>query len=77
MNPSYDEMKNSKMDPQYVLHYLCFQRIDLVNQYLQFFLNLEIVFSFKKHCDEFIENGHTAYLVKYVWRNTKDILRKN
>lgn len=78
MNPTYDEIKKiKKLDPQYVLHYLCLQRMDLVNQYLQSFPQFrKLFYSFKKYCDEFIENVHTAYLVKYVWRNTKDRLHE-
>ena len=78
INPTYEEMKKvQKLDPQYILHYLCLQRIDLVNQFLQSFPQFrKLFFSFKKYCDEFIENVHTAYLVKYVWKNTKDRLHE-
>jgi len=78
INPIYEEMKQiQKLDPQYVLHYLCLKRMDLIDQYLTSFPQFRKMFYiFKKHCDEFIENLHSAYLVKYVWRNTKDKLHE-
>ena len=74
ITPRYEEMKRiRKLDPQYVLHYLCLKRTNLLNNYLQFFPQFrKNFFVYKKHCDEFIENLHTAYLVKFVWRNTTD-----
>jgi len=76
INPKYEEMKHiRKMDPQYVLHYLCLKKMHFINKYLQFFpLFRKNFFIYKKHCDEFIENLHTAYLVKFVWRNTKEAI---
>ena len=78
INPIYQEMKQiRKLDPQYVLHYLCLKRMDLIDQYLTSFPQFRKMFSiFKKHCDEFIENLHSAYLVKFVWRNSKDKLHE-
>ena len=78
INPIYEEMKHIRnLDPQYVLHYLCLKRMNFVDQYLTSFPEFRKMFYiFKKHCDEFIENLHTAYLVKYVWRNTKDRLHE-
>jgi|TARA_B110000008_G_C16972644_1_gene564569 hypothetical protein len=74
INPTYEELKKiKKLDSQYVLHYLCFQRMNLIDKYLSSFPQFRKMFyTYKKHCDEFIENLHTAYLVKFVWRNTKD-----
>ena len=33
-------------------------------------------YKFKEHYDEFIENLHTAYLAKFVWRNVKKVSEK-
>lgn len=78
INPKYEEMKHiRKLDPQYVLHYLCLKRMNLIDNYLQFFPQFrKNFFIYKKHCDEFIEDLHTAYLVKYVWRNMNDAINE-
>ncbi len=36
----------------------------------------KMFYRFKEHCDEFVENLHTAYLVKFVWRNAKKVSEK-
>ena len=58
-------LKLFKLDPHFIYHYLCLQRMDLVKEYVQAVpMFRKMFFKFKEHCDEFIDNLHTAYLVK-------------
>ena len=78
LHPTYAELRRiMKVDPHFVYHYLCLMRIDRVKQYIQIFPHFKRLFyQFKDYCDEFIENLHTAYLVKFVWRNDTQISKK-
>ena len=77
-HPTYTSMlKLFKVDPHFVYHYLCLRRMDLVKAYVVAVPTFRKMFyRFKEHCDEFIENLHTAYLVKFVWRNEKKVSNK-
>ncbi len=77
-HPTYTSMlKLFKLDPHFIYHYLCLQRMDLVKEYVQAVpMFRKMFFKFKEHCDEFIENLHTTYLVKFVWRRAKQLSEK-
>lgn len=78
LHPTYVELRRiMKADPHFVYYYLCLMRVDRVKQYIQIFPQFSRTFyQFKDYCDEFIENLHTAYLVKFVWRNNTQISKK-
>ena len=60
-----------------MLHYLCLRKINLLNDYLIQFPKFRNHFRlFKDHFSDFIENVHTAYLLKYVWKTKFDINEK-
>ena len=53
-----------------LFHYLCLRRSNMLNEFLQRFPHSKKYFRiFKTHFSEFIENIHSAYLMKYVWKN--------
>ena len=53
-----------------LFHYLCLRRSNVLNEFIQLFPHSKKYFRiFKTHFSEFIENIHSAYLMKYVWKN--------
>lgn len=60
-----------------LLQYLCLRKINLINDYLVKYPKFRKQFRlFKDHFSDFIENIHTAYLLKYVWKTKYDINEK-
>ena len=72
-NAKYREKQRIKtMSSPILFHYLCLRRSNVLNEYIQLFPQSKKYFRiFKEHFSEFIENIHSAYLIKYVWK--KDI----
>jgi len=71
MNPHYIQSKElNKISPRLGLYYLCLHKRDLVNEYLVFFPQFRKTFrKFQGLFHDYIEELHSAYLVKYVWKN--------
>lgn len=71
MNPQYIQAKElNVVSPRLGLYYLCLHRQDLVNDYLRFYPQFRKIFrKFQAFFHDYIEELHSAYLVKYVWKN--------
>ena len=74
MNPEYIQAKElNKSAPLLGLYYLCLHKQNLVKDYLQFFPQFRRTFrKFQELFQDYIEELHAAYLVKYVWKNSID-----
>jgi len=72
MNPQYIQAKElNKSSPHLGLYYLCLHKQNLVKDYLEYFPKFRKTFrKFQQIFQDYIEELHSAYLVKYVWRNS-------
>lgn len=69
INHSYKELLElRKMDSEFMLHYLCLRRIDLINNFVTIFPEFrKTFFQFREYIHKYISKIHQAYLTKYVW----------
>ena len=74
MNPEYNQAKElNKSAPLLGLYYLCLHKQNLVKEYLHFSPQFRKTFrKFQGLFQDYIEELHAAYLVKYVWKNSID-----
>jgi len=72
MNPEYIQAKElNKCSPRLGLYYLCLHKKNLVKDYLCYFPQFRRTFrKFQELFQDYIEELHAAYLVKYVWKNS-------
>ena len=77
-NGHYKELLRMKtIKSQFLLQYLCLRRTGLLNNYLiQYPGNRKTFRLFKDHFSCFVENLHTGYLMKYVWKIETDTSNK-
>jgi len=78
INQKYkDLLRLQRADPRFVYHYLALRKSDLIEQYVATFPRFRRMFHmFREHYTDFIDNLHTAYLVKYVWRKNVTVSDK-
>lgn len=71
MNPQYVQAKEmNRVNPRLGLYYLCLRKRNLVQDYLTHFPQFRNTFrKFCNYFNDYIEELHTAYLVKFVWKN--------
>ena len=77
-NSDYKELLRLKtIKSQFLLQYLCLRRANILNEYLIQYPGQRNRFRlFKDFFQSFIENLHTGYMMKYVWKTQIDINNK-